>query len=287
MGTALMSGRGLHLDGGKTGMDPFRVIDEPEPVRERSLEAGAAGRDSRLCLRSDQTELSDGITGPESPRAALDRAWYFLAQAERTRGDRRTELGYNLEAAIVFGRAVYHRLQYRAEQGPDADPSYRAWFRAKKEAMSSDQVLEYFRHQRDLTLKQRDIIPVKRVPIQGSVHGHSHVFADLTAVRERPWYRRSPRTLWLDFLSLVLRPAQRGRDRAAFRVEEMRAAVRSRRDRVRQWWERRRYVPSVRDYYLDDPEGCDRSAVDLVREYLNRLDKIVAEADRLPPASVD
>jgi len=44
-------------------------------------------------------------------------------------------------------------------------------------------------------------------------------------------------------------------------------------------------VPSIREFYFadPDPEGQDRPAVDLVGEYLDRLEAIVSEAERSFP----
>jgi hypothetical protein len=45
-------------------------------------------------------------------------------------------------------------------------------------------------------------------------------------------------------------------------------------------------VPTVREFYLDDPEGLNRPAVDLVRAYLDRLEVIVGEAEARFPTVV-
>ena len=45
-------------------------------------------------------------------------------------------------------------------------------------------------------------------------------------------------------------------------------------------------MPTIRQFYLDDPEGLDWPAVDLVRAYLDRLEVIVAEAETLFPVVV-
>lgn len=222
---------------------------------------------------------------PESPRAALDRARYFLSQAELLRGDQRTEFGHNLDAAIVFGRSAYHFLQSRATAS-GTDAAFVAWFNSKRAAMASDRLLEYFRKMRDLTLKERQTTTPKRVfaSLQASAYISAHIEA--VVKRGQPWYLRSPRILWQDARAAFLRPIQRWRYKAGLRLRRARIALRARLDRVRRWWAARRSVPSVREFYLDDPEGLDRNAVDLVRAYLARLDAIVGEAEGMFPTSV-
>jgi hypothetical protein len=65
-------------------------------------------------------------------------------------------------------------------------------------------------------------------------------------------------------------------------VEAIKQQRRALRQRVAAWrarWRNRNVVPTVREFYLDDPEGLDRPAVDLVRAYLDRLEAVVAEAE--------
>jgi hypothetical protein len=66
-----------------------------------------------------------------SPRIPLERAQHFLARAERLTATERREFDSDLQAAIVFGRSVYHYLDSLAEAA-NADAAYRAWFRSKK-----------------------------------------------------------------------------------------------------------------------------------------------------------
>ena len=77
-----------------------------------------------------------------SPRIPLERAQYFLARAERLTATERREFDNDLQAAVVFGRSVYHYLQSLAAPA-NADAGYRAWFRSKKTTLAADPVLEY------------------------------------------------------------------------------------------------------------------------------------------------
>lgn len=225
------------------------------------------------------------MASPESPRAALDRATYFLAQAEGLSGDQRAEFGHNIDAAIIFGRSAYHFMQSRAS-ALGTDPAYVSWFDRTKVAMRADKLLEYFREQRDLTLKERHRVIPRRVYASFTATALVSGYVEAVVKRGQPWYRRSPSILWHDAWATVMRPLKRWRYKAGLRARRARVALVARVDRMRKWWRARRYIPSVMELYLDDPEGLDRNAVDLVREYLARLDAIVSEAERDYPASV-
>jgi hypothetical protein len=104
--------------------------------------------------------------------------------------------------------------------------------------------------------------------------------------RGEPWYRRSLPILWQDARATVLRPVHRWRYRLGEAVKRRRRVLSQSVDAWRTRWRTRRIVPTVREFYLDDPEGLDRPAVDLVRAYLDRLQAVVAEAEAQFPQIV-
>lgn len=96
------------------------------------------------------------MPSPTSPRNPLNRARFFLAQAEALPDTEREAFDNCLQAAIVFGRSVYDCLQSLADF-LGVETAYRQWFRAKSTEMKADPVLEYFRESRDLLLKERHV----------------------------------------------------------------------------------------------------------------------------------
>jgi hypothetical protein len=98
------------------------------------------------------------------------------------------------------------------------------------------------------------------------VSGH----LEARVIRAQPWYRRSPRIWWQDARSAVLRPI--------FRWHRWREAAASSLSAMRRRFERPPRL-TVNEYFLDDPEGLNCSAVVLVAEYLDRLEAIVSEAE--------
>jgi hypothetical protein len=200
-------------------------------------------------------------------------------------GTEREAFDNNLQAAIVFGRAVYHYLQSLAESS-GSDAGYREWFRAKSITMKADPVLEYFRASRDLLLKERHVPVARRFfgTISASAYISGYVEGKVT--RGEPWYRRSLPILWQDARATVLRPVHRWRYRLGEAGTRRRRVLRQSVDAWCTRWRTRKVVPTVREFYLDDPEGLDRPAVDLVRTYLDRMEAIVTEAEARFPLVV-
>ena len=220
------------------------------------------------------------VPSPTSPRNPLTRARFFLAQAEALPGTEQETFDTYLQAAIVFGRSIYHHLQTVAT-APGADAKYRQWFVAKSAEMKADPVLEYFRESRDLLLKERQVTVTRRAFRTVSLSGSGSIYVEGRVTRSEPWYRRSLRILGHDAKATVMRPVHRLRHHLAEAAKRRRRVLRQRVDAWQTRWRNRKVVPTVRQFYLDDPEGLDRPAVDLVRTYLDRLEAIVAEAEGL------
>ena len=218
------------------------------------------------------------MPSPTSPRNPLTRARSFHVQAKALPGTEREAFDNYLMAAIVFGRSVYHYLQSLAEAA-GADEAYRRWFRAKSTEMEADPVLEYFRASRDLLLKERQVAATRRtsLTLTGSVSFHSYLESPVT--RGQPWYRRSLRILSQDAKAAVMRPVPRLLARFTETVIRRGQAMGDRSATWRTRWPNRKVVPTVHEFYLDDPEGLDRPALELVRTYLDRLEAIVTDAE--------
>ena len=106
------------------------------------------------------------------------------------------------------------------------------------------------------------------------------VVVEARVIRGKPWYRRSPTILWQDFHAAMMRPIRKwlrhheiARQRAQDQEQPSRQATEC--------------------FYFDDPqwrhrlapEWRNRPALELLREYLDRLEEIVnaAEAKFAPP----
>lgn len=225
------------------------------------------------------------MPSPTSPRNPLTRARFFLAQAEAVPGTDRDAFENYVQAAIVFGRSVY---QYMGSLDGTAgvDPDYRKWFSAKKTAMTADPVLEHFRKSRDLLVHERHVPVARRVVRTVTAMAYISEYAEVRVTRDQPWHRRSLAILWQDARAAVMRPVKRCRHHLGEVLQRRRRILG---ESVESWRTRRHdreAEATVREFYLDDPEGLDRPAIDLVRAYLDRLDVIVAEAETLFPMVV-
>jgi hypothetical protein len=225
------------------------------------------------------------VPSPTSPRNPLTRARFFLGQAEALPGTEREAFDNYLQAAILFGRSVYQYLQSLADAS-GVDPAYRKWFNAKRTVMTADLLLEYFRQARDLLVHHRHLPVARRIYGTASVSAYISEYAEGRVTRGGPWYRRSLGILWQDAKATAMRPVHRWRYRLGEAIKHQCRVLRQRVEAWRTRWRNRNVVPTVREFYLDDPEGLDRPAVDLVRTYLDRLEVIVGEAEARFPTVV-
>lgn len=221
---------------------------------------------------------------PISPRSALDAARFHLAEAEGGDPEDRARFRYRLEASIVTGRSVWHYLEQAAKRA--RDPAFRTWFKATSNSMKVDPVLEFFRHERDRILKERRLQTTSRRVFTALVDALIvRDRASTKVLRGKPWYRR-PLTILVEdarrpvveWIAARRLWASLGVDLAKRRAQTLLQAIRLRRHQLQA-------TSSLRDYYFGaDPEGIDRPAVDLVREYLRRLDVMLTEAETRFPS---
>ena len=217
-----------------------------------------------------------------SPRSPLTRARFFLARAEALSGFEQEAFDNYVQAAMVFGQSVYEYLA----SAPGADEAYRDWLRATGIAMEADPVLAYFRRSRNLLVHRRHVPVQRRIFGTGSFTAHSSMYGEGRVTRSEPWYRRSVGILWHNAIAPAMRPIRRLRYRLGEAVKRRRRAVWETVEARRTRWRNRKVVPTVREFYLDDPDGLDRPAVDLVRTCLDRLEAVVVEAEALFPTVV-
>lgn len=195
-------------------------------------------------------------------RRTVERATFFLERAELCGTDDRKAFEHFLEAAIVFGRSVTFHLQ--KEFGHLA--GFESWYGEKQAQMASDPVFGFFKDKRNYILKEGPI-PVPKtaaVAVTGTITFSSFVEARVT--RAKPWYRRRPK-IWLeDVRTAIVRP-------------------------VRRWQYERRLAKKRKQHqqptptevherlHFEEPEWRDRAATDVLREYLLKLERLVAEAE--------
>lgn len=192
----------------------------------------------------------------------LARARFFLeaAEAAATRNEREA-LGHYLDSAIVFGRSVTFHLQKELAHHPGFD----RWYELKQAEMAADPVMGVLKDMRNLILKQRAGRLNKTVHVGIVAELRLTATLDSVVIRARPWCRRSPKILLQDSRAWLRR-----RWRMAKTKLRPSRPPKARRDRVR-----------VREtFYLEAAGLEDRSAFEVVREYLDKLEGVVIDAGR-------
>ncbi len=193
--------------------------------------------------------------------STLEKARFFLREAERAGTTERERFTANLEAAIVYGRSVTFHLQYEYAD----EPGFQEWYEGQKALMQVDPLLVFLKEARNLALK-RGPIEIRRMVLINV--GDVVVAAgslDIQIIRSGPWYRRGPSILWSDLSYAAKRRLARAWRRIR-RLAPAKQSVRVVRPRIEQI------------FHFTDPEWSQRPATDLVNEYLDKLEPVLSEA---------
>ena len=203
-------------------------------------------------------------------RAVLDKARYLLAQAEAAEpsahasGDL-TPFAANIEGAVIFGRSVTFHLQKEFSHQSE----FEDWYSQIQKQLGTNTQFQYLVSARNFILKEGPA-PIRRA-VQTSLNLSILVTSTLktSVVPSDPWYKRSVQILHDRFRFMVLEVRHWKLRRQAIR--ENRAAQAH--PRVVYW------------FYFVDPAVAQVPAQQVVREYLDELETIVADAEtRFPTA---
>lgn len=201
----------------------------------------------------------EAVTG----RATLERARFFLRQAAVCGTEDVEGAEHNLNAAIVFGRSVTFHLQSQYGNRPDFD----YWYAWNENFMRGDPLLSFFVLARNVILKEGPM-PTPVVKKTQNVVGLLPVgFILLPPRRVGPWYRQGIKALLAEAWGAISLPFARLQLWWGLRREARRA--------------QRRLPQSVttRELYFVGSQYGNRRTLDLVREYLDRLEGVVKAAE--------
>lgn len=204
-------------------------------------------------------------------RGALDKARYFLQQAEATEAaahseNERLPFLANAEAAIVYGRSITFHLQKQFSH----DPLFDEWYEGVRGRLRQDARFRYLLETRNVILKEGPA-PIRRtIEITMNVSVSLGVTFDAVLVRGQPWYRRSLKILWDDFRVAALRRYRKWR--------HARDEVRRRRDAERER-QLAQAPPTVQRFNFDSPELSGIPVLKLITEYLDALERVVSDAE--------
>jgi hypothetical protein len=215
------------------------------------------------------TGVVDELAVANTTRAALEKARFFLAQAEAAEPAahtvRRLPFLANIEAAVVFGRSVTLYLQKEFSNQSE----FHGWYEQVRARLRANPRFQYLLETRNLILHEGPA-PIRRT-VQVTVHFamSSDMTLDTVVIRGQPRYRRSAHILYADTLAKLLDPVRRWKRR--------RDAIRKQKAALR---EQATSAPSVADgFYFDEPGVAEVPVKEVVREYLDELEIVVAEAE--------
>lgn len=211
-----------------------------------------------------------------SAHLPLQRARFFLGEAQAMREVDRVKLDHYLTSAVVFGRSAFHYLETAADA--TSPKAYRSWFGAKRLVIKADVLLEHFRDLRNSEIHTRRVPLSRHVSVSLNAVLRTSAYGEARVKRALPWYRRSPRILWQDAWATLLRPLKRWRYRAGEWAWRHRAAIEARAELLKARFRKPAKV-TVMEFFFDDPEGLNRPAVVLIDAYLSRWEAIVTEAE--------
>lgn len=195
-------------------------------------------------------------------RETLDKARFFLTEAETAGLDDRKRLERMIEAAIVFGRSVTFHLQKEFAHAE----GFSDWYVEQQRKMREDPLCVFFLEKRNFILKEGPV-PIRKtitVTITEAIAVSSSFSARV--IRGKPWYRRRPGILVQD----LLRP---------IREAWSELKVRQRRRRRRRALEDASQSEAQEYLHFDDSDWKERPALDVLNEYLEKLEPVVDEAE--------
>jgi len=206
------------------------------------------------------------LTQSAIARGAIEKARYFLAQAENAERDPNissARLPYiaNLEAAIIWGRSTLDHLrsEFAGKLG------YRRWHDAEWQRLETNPLFVFLTARREwIVHRSAESVNIAfNVAIVMSTS--SSVACNAIVIRGQPWYRRPLKILWQDW-------------------KDSRAARGSRQEPQRR--EPVKDSPTTSSaapeqiFYFADPQWKSKSARVLVGDYIDLVEQVVGEAEQ-------
>lgn len=196
-------------------------------------------------------------------RSKLEQARFFIARTSEAISAQQRDAFINfIEAAIVFARSVTFCLQreYRCKTNFDR------WYSEKQNVMKNDPIFRFFKDKRNYVLKEGPVGVYKAVSVVIEETLSVSASVEVKVIRGKPWYRQSPKILWEDLRAAIMGPICRWFKKYKTKWQRPKSQKRS-------------TVEVTEAFFFDDPKWRDRSALNLLREYLDKLELIVVEVE--------
>lgn len=195
---------------------------------------------------------------PSIARGTISKARKILELAETLDINERETYLALLEASIEFGRRVHWQLQKEYRQCPGFDD----WYKDQVSRLRADPLYKFFVDTRNIVVKEGPPAMTRAISVSVlETVAVAEPRLTVKVIRARPWYRRAP-IIWLqDIRALLMKYVPEGKNRQR--------AVQGGPASIRQVW------------HFDDVPWSDRPALDVIREYLLRLEQLVLDAETL------
>lgn len=127
-------------------------------------------------------------------------------------------------------------------------------------------LFDFFIKKRNYILKEGPIGIHKKVSI--NITGTLNLSGDLSIkiIRSKPWYRRSLKIIWSDLRYKIMESIHKWINNLKARQQHQKVLKQSK-------------VKVTENFFFDYPKWRNRSACDLIQEYLKKLEKIIDEAE--------
>lgn len=196
-------------------------------------------------------------------RSKLEQARFFIAHASEAISAQQRDAFVNfIEAAIVYARSVTFYLQREYHRKTNFD----RWYSEKQEVIKNDPIFRFFKDKRNYVLHEGPAGVHKVVSVVIEEHLSLSDSVEVKVIRGKPWYRRRPKILWEDLRATIMRPICRWFKQCKTKWRRLKPQKRSK-------------VEVTEAFFFDDPEWRVRPALDLLQEYLDKLELIVVEAE--------
>ena len=194
----------------------------------------------------------------------LEKARLFAQQAASATPNDPKVFASNFEASIVFARSVTFHLQKQLASLPD----FQSWYGTRQVAMREDPVMRLFKNERNFILKEGPARVASRRRVIIEAEGQIQISGELSikVIRGSPWYKRSPAIIWQD-LSRDLVAWVRSKLPRRLTLNKSAVAVLPTK------------VSEEHVYFFDEDGFRERPAFELLNEFLDRLEKLVREAE--------
>jgi len=202
-------------------------------------------------------------------RETLEKSRLFLNQAQQAviTGERFKFIA-NLEAAIVFGRTVTFHIQKEYTH----QTKFEDWYGSHEQAMKTDPLMRFMLENRNYVLKEGQVEVIRLISLNISVKFASFTGGiEVDVIRGTPWYRRSPKIIWEDIRTTV---------NQFLRINKLNwLQNRTVAQKPPKTPENTKSISNKSNYFFSDTRWQERPALELVSDYLDKLEIIVDDAE--------